>query len=88
MATETTASVSILRATVASALTFGVLFAACWVGIGANIAVSHMFVSLFTARPAETFAALVDGLCWSVLFGALFGLLNSLLYGILPFGRR
>jgi hypothetical protein len=88
MANETLGSVSVMRATVAGALTFGILFAGCWVGIGLHIAVSHMFVSLFTAQPMQTTAALLDGLCWSVLFGALFGLLFSFLYNALPFGRR
>jgi hypothetical protein len=88
MANESSSSQSILRTTISSALTFGILFAACWVGIGVHLAVSHMFVSLFTAQPMQSTAALFDGLLWSVVFGALFGLLFSILYNTLPLGRR
>jgi hypothetical protein len=88
MANESSSSLSILRSPIAGALTFGILFAACWAGIGAHLAVSHMFVSLFTAQPMESTAALFDGLLWSVVFGAVFGVLFSLLYNSLPLGRR
>jgi hypothetical protein len=88
MASETPASVSVVRAIVASALAFGIFFVLCWAGIPLKIPVSHMFVSLFTARPVETTAALFDGTIWSLGFGALIAFLITSLYNALPIGRR
>jgi hypothetical protein len=88
MANETTTSVSIVRATIASALASGIFFILCWAGIPLKVPVSHMFVSLFTAKPVETTAALFDGTLWSVGFGALIALLVTSFYATLPIGRR
>lgn len=87
MASETSASISVTRATVASALTFGIFFVLCWAEIPLKIPVSHTFVSLFTVKPVETTAALLDGTMWLVGFGALIVLLITSFYNILPFGR-
>lgn len=88
MANETPSSVSIVRATIASALTFGIFFALCWAGIPLKVPVSHMFVSLFTARQVDTTAALLDGTLWSLGFGALIAFLLTFLYNALPLGRK
>ena len=88
MASETPTTLSVARTTVASALAFGIFFVLCWAGIALKIPVSHKFVSLFTAEPVETTAALLDGTIWSVGFGALIAFLTTFLYNSLPFGRR
>jgi hypothetical protein len=88
MTSEAASSVNILRATVASALAFGVFFVLCWAGIPLKVPVSHMFVSIFTAKPVETTAALLDGTIWSFGFGALIAFLITFLYRVLPIGRR
>jgi hypothetical protein len=80
-------SVSIVRATVATAVAMGILFAGCWAGVAAKIVASHMFVQLFTAQPISTTAALANGLLSSVVFGALLGFLVSGAYKIIPLGR-
>jgi hypothetical protein len=93
MASEMTSSsfsvarFNIARATVATALATGILFAACWVGAVIKVSAAHMFVALFTSQPIDSLAALSNGLVSSVVFGALFGLAVSAVYNVLPFGR-
>jgi hypothetical protein len=81
-------SPSIIRATAATAVAFGIFYVLCWAGIPLKIPVSHMFVSLFTVKPVDTTGALFDGTLWSVGFGALIAFLTTFLYSVLPLGRR
>ena len=78
----------IVRATLASAVAFGVFFALCWIGIFLNVPVSHMFIQLFTARPMLSAAAFGEGLLWSVAFGGLVAFLIATTYNLIPIGRR
>ena|ERR1051326_86932 len=74
-------SLSVVRFTLTAALTMALLFIACWVGvlIAPNL-LSHMFIQLFTAAPMSSVDALWQGLCSSLFFGGLTGLLVAWLY--------
>jgi len=53
-----------------------VLYALCWAGAALGwSAASHLFLSLFSTAPAASWSALLQGVCLSVGFGALAGLL-------------
>ena len=79
----------LLRCVLTGAASVGVFYLLCWVG--AAIAMpgpSHMFVSLFTAAPVASGAALGIGLSWAVAFGALAGALIAIIYNALGFIGR
>jgi|SRR6476646_2442754 len=80
---------SILRTTIAGATSLAALFVLCWIGAAVtNLQLSHMFIALFTTAPVESLAALAIGLCSSLLFGALAGLLIAWSYNLLGFLDR
>lgn len=73
----------ILRCTLTGAASLGVLFFLCWAGaVILPTIVPHMFVALFTSAIFTTVAALVQGLCSSVFFGALAGALVAAFYNL------
>jgi hypothetical protein len=47
-----------------------------------------MFISLFTTQPVGSGGALAEGLCWSLLFGALTGIVVALVYNLFGFLDR
>lgn len=73
---------SLVRTAAAGAAAFPVIFLICWIGTQIGAAQSHMFVSLFTAQPVATVGALVEGLCWSLAFGAGLGLLAAFFFNL------
>lgn len=78
-----------IRCAASAALALIVLFALCWVGAVVVENQSHMFIALFTTQPVTSTAALAEGLCWSLVFGALAGALFALFYNLLNrFDRR
>lgn len=53
-----------------------VLYALCWAGAALGwSAASHLYLSLFSTEPATSWAALLQGVCLSIGFGAVAGAL-------------
>ena len=79
----------VLRSAAAAAAAFAALFLLCWLGAAMGLLnASHMYVALFTIAPPASGAALVAGLCWSAVFGALAGAFVALAYNALSFLER
>lgn len=79
---------NLLRVALTGAVTLVVLFVICWVGALIVPLPTHMFISLFTAQPVTSAAALAEGVCWSAVFGAVTGLLVVLSYRSFGFLER
>ncbi len=62
------------------ALVLGIIFLACWLLIFTPVTATHAFIALFTTAEMTSFAALVQGLCWSLLFGAWTGFLIAIIH--------
>lgn len=74
---------SALRLAVAGAFSLSVLFLLCWIGaMILPIGPSHMFVSLFTAAPADSVVALLVGGCAAFFTGAIGGALLAWSYNL------
>jgi hypothetical protein len=76
MSENATRRLGLLHFAVTGAAVGAALYALCWAGaaLGWNVA-SHLYLSLFTTEAVATSAALVQGVCLSVGFGALAGVL-------------
>jgi hypothetical protein len=80
---------NIVRVTGAGAVTMFILFVSCWLGTAfTSLRLSHMFIELFTAAPVTSVNALAEGMCWSLVFGALTGFLLAWSYNQLAFLSR
>jgi hypothetical protein len=80
---------SIVRCALTGAVALAVFFLVCWIGALLIPSQSHMFIAIFTREPVTSTTALAEGLCWSIAFGALGGLLLALVYNALGFiGRK
>lgn len=68
------------------AATVAVLYALCWVGaaLGWNAA-SHLYLSLFSTEAPTSLAALLQGVCLSIGFGAIAGALIALFSNLFGF---
>ena len=76
--------VGVVRFALTGAIASGVFFLLCWVGMFLPFgAASHMYIQLFTQAEITSGLALAQGLCWSVIFGAVAGLLISVTYNAL-----
>lgn len=65
------------------------LFVICWIGAAvSSLRLSHMFIQLFTTAPVDSGTALVEGVCSSLVFGAITGALFALFYNLFDFSRR
>lgn len=75
---------SVARCAATGAAVLAIQFLICWTAaaITEGLQFSHMFVELFTAAPVRSGAALVEGLCWSLVFGALTGALVAIAYNL------
>lgn len=74
-------SVSVARLVVAGGVSAAVIFALCWLGTFVPFSSpTHAYISLFTNADIGSGLALVEGTCWSLLFGALVGLVFALVY--------
>jgi hypothetical protein len=78
-----------LRVTLTGAIVAPIFFALCWAGAFLPIGpASHLYLQLFTRAEMSSGLALAQGVCWSAAFGAIIGLLVSLVYNALaPVGR-
>ena len=75
IADSSTRSVGILHFAVVGAVVLGIVFVACWLLAFTPIPVTHAFIALFTTAEMTSSTAFVQGLCWSLVFGAWVGFL-------------
>ena len=70
-----------VRMLAAGGLTAGAIFVLCGLGIFIPFASpTHDYISLFTTADVSSGTALAEGICWSLLFGAIVGALFALIY--------
>lgn len=80
---------SALRCALTGAVVLVILFVACWVAAAAGFAGgSHMYISVFTLAPVASTTALIIGVCWSAVFGAVTGALIATAYNSFAFVER
>lgn len=61
--------------------TAAAIFVTCWIGTFIPLSnPTHAYISLFTTAAASSGRALLEGLVWSLPFGALSGALFALIY--------
>jgi hypothetical protein len=66
--------IGVLRLGIAGAFTAAALLVLWWIGTFIPFSSpTHAYIGLFTTAPVGSAAALVSGLCWPVVFGALAG---------------
>jgi hypothetical protein len=83
------ARLSAVRCGATGAVVLAILFVACWVAAAAGyVGGSHRYISLFTLAPEASLTALGVGLCWSLVFGAVSGLLVAVTYNTFAFVER
>lgn len=90
MATASTASISgtgrshilsVIRLLVAGGVTAAVVFVLCWVGTFTPFSSpTHAYIGLFTNADLSSGQAFAEGTCWSLVFGALVGVVFGLIY--------
>ena len=89
LSAERTGGLNLVRCTFTGAIVLAIQFVLCWAAVFVVPGPTHMFVQIFTAQPMNSLGALFEGLCWSILFGGLTGLLIAIVYNALsPFSRR
>lgn len=72
---------SVARFALTGALVALLVFALCWVATFLpDVRVTHMYIQLFTAARMSSGAALVEGLCWSLVAGGAIGGLIALVH--------
>lgn len=72
----------ILHFSVVGSLVFGIVFVACWLLAFTPLGATHAFIALFTTADTTSQVALVNGLCWSLIFGAWIGFLIAAVHRI------
>ena len=82
--------VNVARLTIAGALSAAAVLVLCWLGTFVPFSSpTHAYISLFTNAEVNSGLALVEGTCWSLLFGALVGGVFALIYNATaPLDRR
>jgi hypothetical protein len=84
-----TTRLSALRCAATGAVVLAIVFVICWAAAAAGFAGgSHRYISIFTLAPEASLTALAVGLCWSVVFGALAGVLIAVAYNSFAFVDR
>ena len=80
----------VIRFALTGAFAAGIFYALCWLGAFLPIGpATHMYLALFTSAEVTSSLALIQGLCWSLLFGAIAGSLIAFIYNLLaPVDRR
>lgn len=74
---SSTARSQLLHFTVVGALVFAIVFIACWLFAFTPVSATHAFIALFTTAETTSLAALVQGTCWSLVFGAWAGFVTA-----------
>lgn len=72
----------LLHFTVVGALVFGIIFITCWLLAFTPVSATHSFIALFTTAETASLTALVQGTCWSLVFGAWVGFLAAAVHRI------
>lgn len=74
-------TLSVARLIIAGGLTAALIFILCWIGTFIPFFnPTHAYIALFTNADIRSGVALVEGTCWSLLFGALAGAAFALIY--------
>ena len=82
-------TVSVTRLLIAGGATAAVVFVLCWVGTFVTFSSpTHAYIGLFTNAEISSGHALAEGTLWSVLFGALVGVVFALIYNATAAIRR
>jgi hypothetical protein len=72
---------SIRRIGVTGGTTTALVFILCWIGTFIPFSSpTHAFIGLFSPEETQSIAALLEGTLWSLLFGALSGVLFAVIY--------
>ena len=89
-ATDHRHSLSVIRLLVTGGFTAAIVFLLCWLGTFIPFASpTHAYIGLFTSADYSSERALVEGFCWSLLFGGLVGAVFALIYNAIGrFGRE
>lgn len=73
--------VDVVRFALTGALSATIFFFLCWVGAFLPFGpATHMYVQLFTSADINSGLALWQGLCWSLAFGLIAGVVIALSY--------
>ena len=85
-----TGGLSVIRTAFATGISMGVVFILCWIGTLVPFgSPTHAYISLFTTAEISSGRALLEGTCWSLLFGLLVGAVFALVYNATAsFGRK
>lgn len=74
-------TLNVMRLIITGGVTAAVVFVLCWIGTFVPFSSpTHAYISLFTNADISSGQALVEGTCWSLLFGALVGAAFALIY--------
>lgn len=74
----------VVRFAVTGALASTAFFVLCWLGAQLPIGpATHMYVELFTNAAMASGLALLQGVCWSLVFGLIAGALIAFFYNLL-----
>ena len=74
-------NISVMRLIVATGATAAIVFVFCWLGTFVPFSSpTHAYISLFTNAEVGSSQALIEGTCWSLLFGALVGAVFGVTY--------
>lgn len=83
-------NLGVLRFALTGALAASIFYLLCW--IGAQIPnfgpATHMYLNLFTNADFASTTALIQGVCWSIAFGLIMGVLIAVIYNALAFLDR
>ena len=84
------AGASVMRSAATGAIVAGIFFVLCWIGAYLPIGpATHLYLRLFTSAEISSWTALGEGVCWSILFGAIGGALIAWVHNQLaPTERR
>lgn len=80
----TRSKASVVRIALTGALASSAFFVLCWIGafIPAGPA-THMYIEPFTDAEVSSGLALLQGVCWSLVFGLIAGALIAFFYNLL-----
>lgn len=83
-------TLSVARLLIAGGATAAVVFVLCWVGTFITFSSpTHAYIGLFTNADVSSVQALAEGALWSLLFGALVGVVFGFIYNATAaLGRR
>lgn len=73
--------VNAARLAIAGGVTAAAVFVLCWLGTFIPFSSpTHAYITLFTNEDISSGLALVEGACWSLLFGAIVGAVFAIIY--------